>query len=129
MENRIEINGIWYVREDVVEKEENFEDFELSFSLSAMYENEKYSWEAIRLYKDNSQTYFYDDIYIKFIDKRNTPHKEDLWDSNAWMLQVLKNDPDALKGARESMCEHGIKTFKLFLKKLQDECWLTSYVK
>jgi hypothetical protein len=29
-----------------------------------------------------------------------------------------------MKDARESMCEQGIKEFKLFLKKLKEEEWL-----
>ncbi len=121
MENRIQLNGVWYVREDI---ENNKEDFELSFSLSAIYENDKYCWEAIRLYKDNSQIDFYKDIYIKFIDKRDNPWKEELWDNVKWLAFVMNNDPDAIKIARESMCEDGIKTFKLFLKKLHEEDWL-----
>jgi hypothetical protein len=122
MQDRIEINGVWYIREDLANTQE--EDLELSFSLQAMYENDKYYWEATRLYKENYQTDFYDDIDIKFSDKREKPWKEEHWDSNQWFKEVMNNDPESLKDARESMCEDGIKTFKLFLNKLQEEGWL-----
>jgi hypothetical protein len=121
MQDRIEINGVWYIREDLADKQE---EVELSFSLEAMYENDKYCWEATRLYKENSQTDFYDDIDIKFSDKREKPWKEEHWDNNSWMKGVMNNDPESLKDARESMCEDGIKSFKLFLNKLQEEGWL-----
>ena len=122
MQDRIEINGVWYIREDLANTQE--EDLELSFSLQAMYENDKYCWEATRLYKENSQTDFYDDIDIKFTDKKIKPWKEEHWDNNSWMKGVMNNDPESLKEARESMCEDGIKTFKLFLNKLQEEGFL-----
>jgi hypothetical protein len=122
MQDRIEINGVWYIREDLANTQE--EDLELSFSLQAMYEDGKYYWEATRLYKENSQTHFYDDIDLKFTDKRIKPFKEEHWDNNSWMKGVMNNDPESLKDARESMCADGIKTFQIFLKKLQEEGWL-----
>ena len=121
-QDRIEINGVWYVREDVVSKQ--VEDFELVFSLQAMHENDKYCWEATRLYKNCLQSSFYEDIDIKFTDKRVKPWKEEYWDGNGWLNNVLTNDSDAIKGARESMCEEGVKTFKIFLNKLKEEGWL-----
>lgn len=120
-DNRIEINGVWYVREDVVDKQ--VEDFELVFSLQAMYEDDKYCWEATRLMKDDRNSY-YPDIDIKFTDKRVKPWKEEYWDGNGWLNNVLTNDSDAIKGAKESMCDNGIKTFKIFLNKLKEEGWL-----
>ena len=122
MQDRIEINGVWYIREDLANNQ--VEDFELSFALQAMYEDDKYVWEATRLYKDNSQTSFYEDIDIKFTDKRVKPCKEDHWDSNEWMKGVMNNDPESMTDAKESMCDDGVKTFKLFLNKLKEEGWL-----
>jgi hypothetical protein len=122
MQDRIEINGVWYVREDLSNTQE--EDFELSFSLHALYENDNYCWEATRLYKDDIPKYFYDDLIdIKFTDKRVKPWKEDHWDNNFWMKGVLDNDPESLKDARESMCPSGVKTFQLFLNKLKEQGW------
>ena len=122
MQDRIQINDVWYVREDIANNQE-VEDFELSFSSSAMYETKDYCWEATRLMKDDGISY-YPDIDIKFTDKRIKPWKEDHWDNNTWMVGVMNNDPDSIEHARECMCGKGIKTFKLFLKKLEENFWL-----
>ena len=122
MQDRIEINGVWYIREDLANNQ--VEDFELSFSSSAMYEDDKYCWEATRICKDYSMTSFYDDIDIKFTDKRVKPWKEDHWDNNFWMKGVMNNDLEAMTDAKESMCDNGIKTFRVFLNKLKEEGWL-----
>ena len=122
MQDRIEINGVWYIREDLAKNQE--EDIELSFSLQALYENDNYCWEATRLYKGDDRSGFYEDIDIKFTDKREKPFKEEHWDNNAWMKHVMNNDPEAIICAKESMCDDGVKTFKLFLNKLKEEGWL-----
>jgi len=122
MQDRIEINGVWYIREDLSNNQ--VEDLELSFSLQALYENDKYCWEATRLYKGDDRSGFYEDIDIKFTDKREKPFKEEHWDNNAWMKHVMNNDPESMIEAKESMCDDGIKTFQLFLNKLKEEGWL-----
>jgi len=122
MQDRIEINGVWYIREDLSNNQK--EDIELNFSTTATYENNEYCWEATRLCKDESQVSFYEDIYIEFTDKRTIPWKEEFWDGNVWTISVMNNDPEALKEARESMCDEGVKTFQLFLKKLKEKGWL-----
>jgi len=121
MQDRIQINGVWYVREDISKEEEK--DIQVYYAMTCTYENNDYCWEATRLLKDDGISY-YPDIDIKFIDKRIKPWKEDHWDSNLWMVGVMNDDPDAMKDARESMCEQGIKEFKLFLKKLEENFWL-----
>lgn len=121
MQDRIEINGVWYIKEDLSNNQKK--DIELNFSTTATYENDKYCWEATRLLKEDGITY-YPDIDIKFTDKRTKPWKEDDWDSNPWMISVMNNDPEALKDANESMCPSGVKTFQLFLNKLKEEGWL-----
>ena len=119
MQDRIQINGVWYVREDISEQK----DIEVTYSMNCHYENDDYFWEATRLMKDDEISY-YPDIDIKFTDKRTKPWKEEYWDNNTWMVGVMNDDPDAMKDARESMCEKGIKEFKLFLKKLEENFWL-----
>ena len=123
MQDRIEINGVWYIREDLANKEEE-EAFELNFYQGATHEDDKYCWEATRLYKTDLESLFYDDIDIKFTDKSVKPWKEEHWDNNVWMKGVLDNDPDSMRDAKESMCDNGIKTFKIFLNKLKEEGWL-----
>ena len=123
MQDRIEINGVWYVREDLSNKEEE-KDIEIHYSVEASYEDDKYCFVASRLSKNEELTSFYEDIDIKFTDKRIKPWKEDYWDNNLWMRNVLNNDSEALKELKEDMCNDGIRTFKMFLKKLKENDWL-----
>ena len=121
MENRIQINGVLYVREDISQQEEK--DIQVYYAKTCTHENDDYCWEATKLMKDDGISY-YPDIDIKFTDKRIKPWKEEHWDNNTWMVGVMNNDPDSMEDARESMCDEGVKTFKLFLKKLEEEEWL-----
>lgn len=127
MEDKIQINGVWYVREDtkVDTKPERrkIEDHEITNFMGCVYENDKYCWEATFLFKDDNRT-LYGDVDIKFTDKRTRPFKEDNWDNNTWLLGVLKNDEFSMVDARDSMDEDGIETFKAFLTKLVEKGWL-----
>ena len=118
--DRIQINGVWYVRE-TQEQEIILDD--LTKTLNIIYENENYSWEATRIYKDDGET-FYDTFDIEFTDKRVKPWKTDLWDNNAWMRGILINDPVSLEHLRESVCPQGEAELKAFLTKLKEEEWL-----
>jgi hypothetical protein len=121
MEDRIKINGVWYIREDLSNKEE---DIELYYSVDITYEDDKYVFVASRLSRNEELTSFYEYIDIKFTDKRVKPWKEEHWDNNVWMRGVLTNDSESMEDIRKSMCDNGIKTFRLFLNKLKERAWL-----
>ena len=89
MENKIEINDVWYVREDIIndslthlEKEE----VDVTFTEKCCYETDKYSFVASRIRRGGSSSgEFYPDITIKFTDKRSAnidTWKEEFWDNN-----------------------------------------------
>lgn len=120
MENRIEINGVWYVREDQQQEEPIVLDL-LNFEGCGV-EDTNYYWEATRMYKDDGS--LYDGIDIKFTDKRSKPWKEEHWDNNLWMKAIYNNEEPALKEAKESMDDNGIKIFKQFLQELVKKEWL-----
>lgn len=123
MENRIQINGVWYVREDQIAEEESI--IVIPFlSTCAEYETEDYGWKAIKLYKDNGS--LYSGIDIEFTDKTKTPWKEDLWDNVNWILGVHKGDADSLEKAKEEMSASGVAHFRAFLKSLDRLGWLNS---
>lgn len=119
MEDRILINGIWYVKEEQPVPEEPIID--MYGYLGFTCETDDYSWEAKRYYKDDLET-FYNGISITFTDKiQNTT---DFWDNVSWMNGILENNPDSLEEARFSMNEKDISAFKVFLKRLKDKGWL-----
>jgi hypothetical protein len=122
MEDRIQINGVWYVREQEAALPEV--KINVTRSESRIIENDKYCFEAIRLERSEVPGTFYEDIDIKFTDKREKPWKEDYWDNPAWMRGVLINDPESLGHLRESVCLQGEAEFKAFLKVLKEDGWL-----
>jgi hypothetical protein len=123
MEDRILINGVWYVRETQPEEEIILDD--LTKTLNIIYENGKYFWEATRIYKDDGET-FYDGFDIEFTDKTKTPWKTEHWDNMKWFKGVLEDDSHSMKLAEEAMDNEGIKHLKAFLKYLKEKGWFNN---
>jgi hypothetical protein len=126
MEDRIQINGTWYVREqsDVVKEPE----FELNIdnvihTKGISYESDKYCFEATKIRKHDSDDKYYD-CDIDFTDKRTKPWLEDIWDNRSWMYGILDDNFDSLENLRETVCSQGEAELKAFLKVLQKEGWL-----
>jgi len=120
MENRIQIDGVWYVRE----QQEPEVDIEIIRSEARTIESDKYVFEVTRLERKDAPGTYYNGLDIKFTDKRTKPWKEEYWDNNAWMRGVLINDPESLKYLRESVCLQGEAELKALLASLQQEGWL-----
>ena len=117
---RINVNGVWYVREDSLQQEEE-KNIEIYSYVGYNCETSDYSWEATKHLKDDGET-FYDEIGIAFTDKRKKI--EDYWDSNAFFKGVLENDPESIADLRETVDKNGEIDFKTFLSVLKDKGWL-----
>ena len=127
MEDRIQINGVWYIREKEVptigEPESLFWD--VTNYIGKVAESRLYCFKAEKMYKDEINGELHSGVDIEFTDKRILGEWiEDLWDNDTWMRGVLNDDLDALKELRKSVCEQGEKDFKEFLTMLQEEGWL-----
>lgn len=132
MENRIEINGVWYVKEDSIENTLNNieEELDLTFNLECMYENSQYAFVASRLHKDGFESDFYDGISIDFTDKRykdRTDWIEEHWDNDLFFKGILERDKESIETLRNEigMCENGIKTLIQFLTQLREIGWIS----
>ena len=131
MENRIEINGVWYVREDTITDPLDHletEVIDLTFSEECCYETDKYCFVASRLRIDGVDE-LYLDVIIKFTDKRSGDRdtwKEEYWDNNNWFKGILEGNPESVKSLNEEMdiCSQGKKQLKGFLNRLLEEGWL-----
>ena len=123
MEDRIQLNGEWYVREQPnPEPELDITDNIIRFR-GISYESDKYVFEATIIRKPGSEFDYYD-CDIEFKDKRTRPWIEDLWDNPTWVKGVLDNNPESLVELRKSVCPQGEAEFKAFLKILKQEGWL-----
>jgi hypothetical protein len=125
MENRIQINGTWYVKEDSIPQPAPMAPkFDAALAIhfeGYVYETDEYCWKVTRIYKDGDMG-LYDGISIKFTNK--ITKKVEYWDNDSWMKNVLRNVQEAVEGARESMNDNGIATFKLFIHFLMCQGWL-----
>jgi hypothetical protein len=124
MENRIQINGVWYVREDVSNSNEIQIDIteDITYFSGCVYENDKYCWEVtvIEPHKYGKS------VDIKFTDKREKPWKEENWDSIEWFRGVHNDEQESLHHLEETnLCDEGVKAFKQLLGVLiNDKKWL-----
>ena len=118
--DRIEINGIWYVKEDIIEKEV----IELNPILSEKItvENNDFCFVATKMFKEDTETQL-GDIYIKFTDKRVKPWKEEYWDNINFIKGILNKDPEFLPLLPDFSVSQ-IKYFQAFLQYLKDKEWL-----
>ncbi len=118
--DRIEINGVWYVKED--QQQEELIQLDPTNYHGCVVENDEFCIEATKLY-DEAGDRCYDALDIKFVDKRSKPWKEDNWDHPAWMRGVLNNNPESLNELPD-IGPKGIKFLQAFLKHLKDKEWL-----
>ena len=130
MENRIQINGVWYVMEDqtpTTALSYEIDEDKLTYSESCVYENEKYCFEATRIFQEYDSGKFYGDVLdIEFTDKRGGKGNwiTEQWDNIIWCNFVLERNHDSIEAVRESMCHEGVETFISFLKILKNKGWL-----
>ena len=117
--DRIQIDGVWYVKED----NQNDEPIKLEVIETQGYlvENTNFSYEATRIGNDKGG--FYDGVDIKVTDKREKPWKEDHWDNNNWMRGVLEYDSQSWKELPDLGSED-IKFLMAFLQYLKDKEWI-----
>jgi hypothetical protein len=124
MENRIQINGTWYIKEDTIDTQPEKPSFNIESVThfeGCVYETDRYCWEATRIYKTNSKE-FHDGVSIEFTNK--ITKEVEYWDNDGWMKNVLRNNEEAVEMARESMNDDGIATFRLFISFLMWRGWL-----
>jgi hypothetical protein len=123
MKDRIEINGVWYVKE--TNSTPTFTPkLEPSISFEGLvFESDLYCFEVTRLRDDDGE--FYDkQCDIKFIDKNLKDTEPDHWDNSEWMVEFLKDDPEAIEEAEKCLCPQGIVEFKAVVKELSEKGWI-----
>ena len=119
MQNRIQIDGVWYIRE----QQEPEVQLDITRFKGMVTESDKYCFEATLIKDDDVPGKYYDGVDMEFTDKRSKPWKTDSWDNNTWMNGVLDNDPESLSEL-DHLCPQGIAELKAFLKVLKEEGWL-----
>jgi hypothetical protein len=129
MEERIQVNGVWYVREINPTSEIEIKNKEVTFSMERIWESSDWLFVATVIMLDGAETLddHYPDPYIKITDKRFEDRElwtEDDVDNPIFMFGVLEGNPDSMKDARETFDEQGLEEFKAFLRYLIKVGWL-----
>jgi uncharacterized protein YegJ (DUF2314 family) len=139
MEDRIQLNGEWYVREQPdAELEAVLHPFrkeikplkreDVTAFKGFVYETDKFCYEVTIIAKDGlfEEGEYHDNIDIKFTDKRIKPWVEDHWDSMFWFKGVLENNPESVKELLigDRMDREDIDGFRSFLAFLKQQGWL-----
>jgi hypothetical protein len=122
--DRIEINGVWYVKEATAEKE--YIELCPTHFEGCVVENKDFCFEATRIFKDDGTPYD-NCIDIECIDKRSSDRKDwkiENWDNNEWLRGVLKNNPESMSELPAYMGNGNVLFLQEFLQYLTDKDWL-----
>ena len=118
-ENRIQINGTWYVKEEIPAQTE---PQDLLYTQQCLLELDQCVFEASRLYKDYNNNVFYDGIDIEYTNK--ITKESDCWDNIRWMKLLLDGDKEALDEVSDTLNKSEIAQLKVFIGTLIDDNWL-----
>jgi hypothetical protein len=120
--NRIQIDGVWYVKEEQTQTKEI--EIDPCWFEGCVVENGEVSFEATRIFKEENVPYS-DSVNIEFTDKRSGNRKDwkvDNWDNNSWMVGIMENNADSMKELPD-IGKDNILFLQEFLKQLKDKDW------
>jgi|TARA_B110000459_G_scaffold85739_1_gene96030 hypothetical protein len=132
MEDRIQINGVWYVKEEELDTVEYVEPTISKLDSGVKYdgmvfESDLYAFDCTRIYDEDGCLYKDGNVSIKFTDKsvvHDIEKFQEHWDNEAWMQGVIEDDVEAIEEAMESLCSQGMAELKEVLTTLRAEAWI-----
>ena len=131
MEDRIEVNGVWYIKEDVAaSKFEKVTISELEPGIrydGFVFESNLYAFDCTRIYDEDGNLYKDGNVCIKFTDKsvvNAIKEYQEHWDNVDWMNGIIENEVEAIEEAMESLCPQGFVELKEVLSVLRVAAWL-----
>jgi hypothetical protein len=133
MEDRIHVNGVWYVREiDAIPdplRMTDIDEFDVTRSLCRVWENNDWAFEAkILLAPDGTELEdTWGDCWIVITDK-DTDEEHSI-DNPTWMLGVIEGAALSMEEANKMMTPEGIRLFRGFLSLLIKNGWLKKETK
>ena len=132
MEDRIQINGVWYVKEEELDTVEYVEPTISKLDSGVKYdgmvfESDLYAFDCTRIYDEDGCLYKDGNVSIKFTDKsvvHDIEKFQEHWDNEDWMQGVIEDDVEAIEEAMESLCSQGMAELKEVLTTLRAEAWI-----
>jgi len=126
MEERIQINGVWYVKEQPDVKPEPH-SVDVIHTQSIIYEDQDYCFEAVMSINPETGQPLYDEIgmSVKVTDKtKGNPWKELFWDHEGFFIGCYERKPESIESLKESLNQAGVENFIAFLQHTMDAGWL-----
>ena len=130
MKDRIEVNGVWYIKEDTI-VQPTISQLEPGIKYDGfIFESNLYAFDCTRIYDEDGNLYKDGNLCIKFTDKSKGEgdQKEwginEIWDNADWMCGILENEVEAIDEAMESLCSQGLIELKEVLSTLRIAAWL-----
>ena len=129
MKDRIQVDGIWYVKESSTLPIVEIKPRDVTNSLSCTWESDNWCFEALVILRDEAEnlTDIYPDPSITITDKHpenRDDWKEDSSDNPNWFIGVYEGNPESMPEAKEMMDEQGIAEFRGFIGYLIDKGWI-----
>ena len=132
MEDRIEINGVWYAKEEELDTVEYVKPTISQLEPGVRYdgfvfESDVYAFDCTRIYDEDGNLYKDGNVSIKFTDKsvvHDITEYQEHWDNVDWMRALLINEPEAIEEAMESLCSQGFAELKEVLTTLRVAAWI-----
>jgi len=119
-EDRIQINGTWYVKEEMTAQTE---PQDLLYTQQCLLELDCCMFEASRMYTDyNNEIFLKNSVDIKYTNKFTK--ESDYWDNGEWMRQLFDGDKEALDGVSDILNKSEIAQLKVFIGTLIENEWL-----
>jgi hypothetical protein len=101
--DRIQLNGVWYVREDLTQQPEP----PFIMDESTIMESTNYAYEDDSIYIQYEV--YKKSGWMKFLDKSlygTDSNREEVWDSESWLRGVAEGNPESLAVFTEDEMKH-----------------------
>lgn len=119
-EDRIQINGTWYVKEEIPAQTE---PQDLLYTQQCLLELDQCMFEASRIYSDyNNEIFLKNSVDIKYTNK--ITKSSDYWDNGQWMKGLFDGDKEALDEVSDMLNKSEIAQLKVFIGTLIENNWL-----
>jgi hypothetical protein len=130
MKDRIQVDGVWYVRESSTLPIVEIDERSITNTLGCVWESGNWCFEATVILRDEAinLTDIYTDPWIEITDKR--PANRDDWkkdnsDNPNWFIGVLEGSDESMEDANKIFDERGLAEFRGFISYLIDKGWIT----
>lgn len=131
MKDRIQVDGVWYVRESSTLPMVKIDEMLVTNTLGCIWESDDWCFEATAILREEAVNLT--DIYTAIIDiaitdKRNPDR--DKWiehsgiDNSNWFIGVYEGNPESMVEAEEILDEQGIAEFRGFIGHLIEKGWI-----